>query len=208
MTNQNRSAGYCVHCQRGVTVVRPSGNGFFGRVRSAITNNEDTWICSKCGNLASKEFIPPAEATNISMDAPPEATENQHPETINPVTTQKPDTPHFEINHHDNGAETFTVASGPEAFCHLCNGSIPFNATEYDSIIDCPGCQMPVILPHADSESLLTSSPAVIKLEDDPERPAISKSLCTLCQFEMTYPKKLSGKDVDCPSCSTHFQLP
>lgn len=209
MTSQNRSAGYCVHCQRGVTVVHPSNDGLFGRVRDALTSNEETWICSKCGNPASKGFPPPIEAPATKPEETTLTIEKQHVVVDNPTPVLDQDTMTSNLNNSDDDPpEMFTVASGPEAICHLCNVNIPFKLTDYSTLSTCPECQGAILLPASTNESLLTSSPAIIKLEDDPERPAISKSICTLCQFEMTYPKKLTGKDVDCPSCETHFQLP
>ncbi len=208
MASQNRSAGYCVHCQRGVTIVRPTGDGFFGRVRTAITNNEDTWVCSKCGNPASKGFTPPPEASIAPSDETLLTVDNQH--VVDDKLTEPLD---LDSQTDDDSVpvdnpEMFSVATGPEAICHLCNTSLPLKPEDCNTISLCPNCQEAVLLPALESESMLTTSPAIIKLEDDPERPEISKSLCTLCQFEMTYPKKLAGKEVDCPSCSTHFQLP
>ena len=209
MNSQNRSAGYCSYCQRGVTILRPSGDGFFSRVRIAIVNNDDTWICSKCGNPASKNFAP---AVAVSTALPEEsilALDDQHIVADDSPAFIDLDVQPFDVHTSDNDQpETFSFASGPEAICHLCSSSIPFQPLNDKTASTCPECLGPVLLPGIESESLLTSSPTIIKLEDDPERPAISKSLCTLCQFEMTYPKKLSGKVVDCPSCDTHFQLP
>lgn len=209
MARQDRSAGYCVYCQRGVTVIRPSGTGLFGRVRTALSNNEDSWVCSKCGNLASKGFTPPAGTSTRESEEITLTVEEQHIVADNPPTALYQDFQTSNANDDlESHPEMFSVATGPEAICHLCNNKIPLKPTEYNTISTCPECQAAILLPGAESDSMLTSSPAIIKLEDDPERPAISKSLCTLCQFEMTYPKKLAGKDVDCPSCNAHFQLP
>ena len=209
MASQNRSAGYCAHCQRGVTVIRPSENGFFGRVRTALSNNEDSWVCSKCGSPASKGFTPPADAPATTTEETPIILDEQHVVADSPTTILDQDFQASKANDSDNdNPEMFSVATGPEAICHLCSTSIPLKPSDFNTTTICPECQAAIILPGAENDTMLTSSPAIIKLIDDPERPAISKSLCTLCQFEMTYPKKLAGKDVDCPSCNTHFQLP
>ena len=215
MAGQNRSAGYCVHCQRGVTIIRPTGDGFFGRIRAVVANNEDSWVCSKCGNPATKGFTPPIDTLPETPENSPQADQGQAVAPDSPTTS--PARENQVSNVYDtemNDTTTFSVAnvpaepSGSEAICHLCNYSIPFNPKDSCSAITCPGCQSSINLPDPDNGSLMTSSPAIIKLKDDPDRPAISKSLCTLCQFEMTYPKKLRGKEVDCPSCDSHFQLP
>ena len=208
MASQNRSAGYCVHCQSGVTIVRPTGNGFFGRVRNTITNNEDTWVCSKCGNPASKGFTPPPEASDAITEEPTLTVDEQHIVADNPTAPLDLGNQPSDNSPLNANPEIFSVATGPEAICHLCNNIIPFKPEDSNTVSTCTKCQKAVLLPEMERESMLTTSPAIIKPEDDPERPAISKSLCTLCQFEMTYPKKLAGKEVDCPSCSTHFQLP
>ena len=215
MAGQNRSAGYCVHCQRGVTIIRPTGDGFFGRIRAVVANNEDSWVCSKCGNPATKGFSPPVDVQPETSENSPQADQNQAgaPDSL----TTSPARENQVSNVYDaeiNDTAAFSVAkvttepSDPEAICHLCNHTIPFSQKDCGAVSTCPGCQASIYLPDTDMGSLMTSSPAIIKLKDDPDRPAISKSLCTLCQFEMTYPKKLSGKEVDCPSCDSHFQLP
>lgn len=209
MASQNRSAGYCSHCQRGVTILRPSGDGFLSRVRTAIVNNDDTWVCSKCGNPASKNFAPAVEVSATPSEEATLVLDDQHIVEDDQPAVLDLDVQSLNVNAADNDLpEMFSVATGPEAICHLCSSSIPFQPSNDKTASTCPECQGLVLLPGIHNESLLTSSPVIIKLEDDPERPAISKSLCTLCQFEMTYPKKLAGKAVDCPSCDTHFQLP
>jgi hypothetical protein len=171
MTNHSRSAGYCIHCQRGVTVVRPTGNGFFGRVRTTLTNNEDSWVCSKCGKPATKGFAP-----QVSEPLPDNtvATAETHDSTL--------DSPAPQPTHSIKTERNDPALNNPEAF------TVGSDAVE--------------------AEPSLPTAEAVTKLKDDPDRPAISKALCTLCQFEMTYPKKLTGKEVKCPSCNTAFQLP
>ena len=209
MASQNRSAGYCSHCQRGVTIIRPSGDGFLSRVRIALVKNDDTWFCSKCGNPASKSFAPAVEVSTALSEEATLVLDDQHIVADDSLAVLDLDVHSLNVKATDNDyPDMFCVAKGPEAICHLCSSSIPFQPLNDKTSSTCPECQGTVLLPGLGSESLLTSSPTIIKLEDDPERPAISKSLCTLCQFEMTYPKKLAGKAVDCPSCDTHFQLP
>lgn len=172
MTGAKRSAGYCSNCQRGVTVVRPSGTGLFGRVRTALTANEDSWVCSKCGQPAQKGFTPPPEtkapeasdtivpSPNPESDSPRQTTVQADPAELRP--------PVAEDDH------AFTASSAPD-----------------------------------DSEASPPSTTAqVMKLPDDPQRPEISKAQCIQCQFTMTYPKKLTGKQVSCPSCAEQFELP
>ena len=171
MASQTRSAGYCVSCQRGVTVVRPTGIGFFGRVHATLTNNEDSWVCSKCGNPATKGFAPPVKESIPDNTSPPlesqdSDTDSPSPQPIHSIKTERND-PTI------NNPETFTIASSLD-----------------------------------ENEPSVPDLSSVIKLEDDPDRPAISKALCSLCQFEITYPKKLTGKEVECPSCNAGFQLP
>lgn len=96
-----------------------------------------------------------------------------------------------------------------EATCHLCSKPIEFEASTTGDQVTCPGCNASVILPEClEDSSALTRAPAIMKLDDDPERPDVSKALCTECNFELTYPKRLAGKNVDCPSCSVKFILP
>jgi hypothetical protein len=171
MAAHTRSAGYCTHCQRGVTIVRPTGNGFFDRVRTTLTNNEDSWVCSKCGKPATKGFTP--QVSEPLPDKTIDATESQ---------TTSIDSPAPQAAHSIKTERNDPSLNDPESFT--------------------------IGNTHAETEPPLPTTETVIKLKDDPTRPAISKALCTECQFEMTYPKKLKGKEVECPSCNAAFQLP
>ena len=210
MPELTRSAGYCQHCQRGVTVIRPTGNGVFGRLRTVLTNNEDSWVCSKCGSPATKGFAPPPEHDRQDKkgeaSAPPASSGPDMITTQSAPATLQAETPEQE-GSFTIGGNSGTPPS-PGATCHLCSENIPLQSEQQEGETTCPGCQQTVCLPPFDAPSPLTSSPPVTRLDDDPDRPAISKALCSLCQFIMTYPKKLTGKEVDCPSCSTRFTLP
>jgi hypothetical protein len=171
MATHTRSAGYCIQCKRGVTVVRPTGNGFFGRIRCTLTNNEDSWVCIKCGNPATKGFTPPAD-------------ESVQEKVLSPVETQDMDSdpPAHQPTHGIKTERNDPAINNPESLT-IANSPV-------------------------ENEPPMSADEAVIKLKDDPARPAISKALCSLCKFEITYLKKLAGKEVKCPSCNTGFQLP
>ena len=96
-----------------------------------------------------------------------------------------------------------------EATCHLCSKPISFDTESIGTQTTCPHCSAAVVFPDLiDDASALTRAPFIVKLDDDPERPDVSKAVCTQCNFELTYPKRLAGKHVDCPSCSVKFILP
>ena len=50
--------------------------------------------------------------------------------------------------------------------------------------------------------------PAIIALDNDPNRPDISKAQCSSCDKIMTYPKRMSAKRVKCPECQDVLVLP
>lgn len=212
MSNLKRAAGYCDHCQKGVTVRRPTGKGFFGRIHTTLTNNEESWVCSKCGNPASKGFNPPANKTesagNKKVFLPPITTIPEGDGTSTTATDFEAATPKPDGGLPFAGESDTAPADAPSATCHLCQRNVPCQTVTENEPFTCPGCKKAARLPDSESDSSLTTPLTVIKLEDNPQRPEISKSLCALCRFEMTYPKKLAGKEVDCPSCNSHFQLP
>ena len=57
----NRAAGYCPSCNRGVSIIKPQPSGFMNKMKSALqsTDQDNGWICSKCGQPAAKGFAPP-----------------------------------------------------------------------------------------------------------------------------------------------------
>ena len=240
-----RTAGYCSSCNRGVSIVRPEKSGLMNRMRSALNQADDdsNWICTKCGEPATRGFAPPP--TEISPESDnPISTENRDVEVTESIVTppdspapiqafpestpsvptpaqatvSQPETincPSCEESIPANSEECFfckrplVLTKQREATCHLCNNPIPLSAESAKKQINCPTCSAVVILPSVEDDvSALTSPPAVMKLDDNPDRPEISKALCTQCQFELTYPKRLTGKNVDCPSCSANFSLP
>lgn len=224
-----RTAGYCTSCNRGVTIVRPQSSGLMEKMRSALSPSDDdtNWVCTKCGHPATRGFAPPrpevspeptlaAETQNHEPVATGKmVTETSQPDTApdNPAT---PDQPPIEkesavsvFNEPPLAESSSAEPNRRDASCHLCNNPVPFDKADADQQVNCPACHQPVVLPGAGADSsALTAPPLIIKLDDIPDRPEISKALCTQCNFELTYPKRLMGKDVDCPSCSIHFALP
>lgn len=223
-----RSAGYCSGCNRGVTIVLAK-KSVLDKMRSALNqaDNDANWVCTKCGQPATRGYTPPpAEATEVteSMPLTPDNTTEvkgseaddvkpDQPDQEQPATRKCPACDKLNLQEAQECSfcqKTFPEpTSNFEATCHLCDKPLPFDKEAAGTQINCPTCNASVRLPETDSDSsALTSPPIVVKLEDDPDRPEISKALCTQCNFEMTYPKRLAGKNVGCPSCSTNFPLP
>jgi len=229
-----RAAGYCSNCNRGVSIERPQAAGLMDKMRSALnkTGDDSDWVCSKCGHPASRGFNPSPEEipshaeedNGLKEETPVESKETEEkkpapftaevkaaaaPEVTTPACPEcseplKPGTARCEFCD-----KTTTTPGKLEATCHLCNKPIPFEKEMAQQQISCTACGASVVLPGVETDSsLLTSPPKIMKLDDDPERPDISKAICTECNFELTYPKRLAGKNVDCPSCSEQFILP
>ncbi|PLY00288.1 MAG: hypothetical protein C0623_07470 [Desulfuromonas sp.] len=211
----HRSAGYCSSCNRGVTIERPQKAGLMGRMRSAIKSTTDAaeWVCTKCGEPATRGFTPPPE---FIPPTDPDLTIAENDPADNrarPQPAAEP-SPHAETQEEpasppQASTEPATDQKDLEANCHLCNKPVPFKKEAAKQQINCPGCQQPIVLPSSETDSsLLTTPPKITKLDDDPARPDVSKAICTVCNFELTYPKRLAGKNVECPSCSEKFILP
>ena len=226
-----RSAGYCPNCNRGVSIVRPQRQGFMAKMKSALqsTDDDSDWVCTKCGEPATRGFAPPPSETPaeevVEQAETAEATaETQPAPDIDPETAPVPETappsesrpcpscnkpnPAMAAKCSDCGSD-MNLPSSYEATCHLCSEAISFDADAVGTQTTCPGCSAEVILPEmTEDASALTRAPFITKLDDDPDRPEISKALCTQCNYELTYPKRLTGKHVDCPSCAVKFILP
>lgn len=230
----NRSAGYCSNCNRGVSIVKPQPTGFMNKMRSALqqTDGDSDWVCTKCGHPATRGFAPqasdvptppleePATETapiDVFETKPEPATEPEAAET--PASQESADKRNCPKCAKTNPARAEKCSfcdqdmnlppDQLEATCHLCNQPIDFKNESAGEQVSCPNCHEFVILPVlTEDASALTTPPLILKLDDDPDRPEVSKALCTQCNFELTYPKRLSGKYVDCPSCSVKFTLP
>ena len=165
--------------------------------------------------LAQPAPDPVQPAPDPVQPAPDPAQTAPAPAQATPAPAETINCPSCEESIPANSEECFfckrplALTKQREATCHLCNKPIPLSAETAKKQINCPTCNEGVILPGIDDDiSALTSPPAVMKLDDNPDRPEISKALCTQCHFELTYPKRLTGKNVDCPSCSANFSLP
>ena len=224
-----RSAGYCSNCNRGVSITRPQRSGFMNKMRSALQSKDDDsdWVCTKCGQPATRGFSPPPQNPPSEIPTEPQTADNHGalPESAPaaeaaplPASAPGSDKRDCPSCGKPNPAmaqrcascnEDMNLPTEPEATCHLCSKSIRFEKTSFGRQTTCPTCKGEVVLPqHQDDASAMTSAPLVVKMDDDPERPEISKALCTGCSFELTYPRRLTGKNVDCPSCSARFELP
>lgn len=61
--------------------------------------------------------------------------------------------------------------------------------------------------PEAEAEAEETT-PAIVKLDDDPDRPEVSMARCGKCDHKLAYKKTLAGRKARCPSCKEAFILP
>ena len=230
----NRSAGYCSNCNRGVSIVKSQPTGFMNKMRSALqqTDGDSDWVCTKCGQPATRGFAPKASEVPAKPHDEP-ATETApidtfaikaepavQPEKVeSPATEGRVDTRNCPACAKANPAraekcsfcnQDMNLPPGQlEATCHLCNKPIDFKNESAGQQVSCPSCHQTVVLPElVEDSSALTKAPPILKLDDDPDRPEVSKALCTQCNLELTYPRRLAGKYVDCPSCAEKFTLP
>ncbi len=201
------------------------------KIKSALQKNDDAsdWVCTKCGEPATRGFAPPPTDVPADVLAEQSAAAETAPEAVSapqsePKTLSSPASSPIAATHNCPSCSKANPAmaakcsecnsdmnlpSSYEATCHLCSEPISFDAETVGTQTTCPGCSAAVVLPELTKDaSALTSPPFIIKLDDDPDRPDISKALCTQCNYELTYPKHLADKQVDCPSCAVKFILP
>lgn len=61
--------------------------------------------------------------------------------------------------------------------------------------------------PHVNKQDI-GDKPPILKLDDDPARPGITRAQCNSCLKVLTYQVKFSGKSTSCPDCGLAFALP
>jgi len=213
-----QAAGYCTYCNKAVTVRRKSGPGVLRKLSSLIAgqNESGKWECTKCGQTASRSFIPPAapgDASTPTDRAVPAPTRSAPPVSEPSESRQCPHC-RGEIRrdaskcvHCDQEVQPLPKLA--EALCHICGNTLRFEREEEDRTRSCPTCMGTITLPGpAEGRLPKTTPPPVITFPDDPTRPGLTLAMCVACERRLTYQKKHAGRELACPECGKAIVLP